>query len=374
MIERLAGFSRHAVRMVGRLQRLLWFAPAERRYLARLRASGLFDREFYRLQNPQLMPLFLWLPERHYIAFGEAAGLFPCPDFSPAAYLRLNPEAAASKLPPLLHYLESGRQQQLPTRDPSPVDAHNPAPLPPLPEPAPESDLAAVVHIYYPELWPEIEQRLVDSGLCIDWFITITDLGPAHRELAESIGRQHPRAVVLLMPNHGRDVFPWVYLINAGLLAPYRAVCKLHTKRSPHLDDGEKWRRSLLEGVLPGPGGAAELETFLGSADSGLLVSHGQRLLGPRWWGANQARVTELLARCDIQPDPQRLEFAAGSIFWVKAEVVRAIARLELSASDFEPEQGGTDGSTAHAFERALGYLVTECGLTIREAEPEGIR
>ncbi len=372
MIERLAGFSRHAVRMVGRLQRLLWFAPAERRYLARLRASGLFDREFYRRQNPQLMPLFLWLPERHYIAFGEAAGLFPRPDFSPLAYRRLNPQAASSNLPPLLHYIESGRQQQLPTRDPSPIDAHNPAPLPPLPEPAPDSDLAAVVHIYYPELWPEIEQRLIDSGLRMDWFITITDLGPSHRELAESIGRQHPRAVVLLMPNHGRDVFPWVYLINAGLLAPYRAVCKLHTKRSPHLDDGEKWRRSLLEGVLPGPGDAARIDAFLEDPDVGLLVCQGQHLVGPKWWGANKARGTQILARAGLDPDAHQLNFAAGSIFWVKAPVIQAIAALDLTAADFEPEQGGTDGSTAHAFERVLGYLVAECGQRISASPSNG--
>ena len=367
---RMLRTARFAARLSGWLKRLLWFNPAQRTYLARLKRSGLFDRDFYRRQNPQLLPLFLWLPERHYIAFGEAAGLFPRPDFSPSAYLRLNPDVAVGPLPPFLHYIETGRAQKLLTRDPSPTDAHQPAPLPPVPQQQATSDLAAVIHIYYPELWPEIEQRLSDSALAMDWFITVTDLGADHQRLAEAITRRHPQATVLLMPNHGRDVFPWVYLINAGVLDPYRAVCKLHTKRSPHLEDGARWRDSLLDGVLPGPGSKSRVQAFLADPQAGLLVCPGQHLVGPKWWGANQARTLHILTRAGLEPDPQQLNFAAGSIFWVKAPIIKAIANLNLTATDFEPEQGGTDGSTAHAFERALGYLVVHAGLSIREAEP----
>ncbi|NDY96293.1 rhamnan synthesis F family protein [Wenzhouxiangella limi] len=367
MKTRLANYVRHKAWVFSLLRRLLVFSPTQRAYLNQLKQSGLFDRAFYRRQNPQLMPLFLWLPERHYIAFGEAAGLFPRPDFSPTAYLRLNPEAAASQLPPFLHYLKAGCDQQLITRDPSPTDKNKPAPLPPVRSREPGSDLAAVVHVYYPDLWPEIEQLLADSGLAMDWYITITDLGPTHRELAEAISRSYPLATVLLMPNHGRDVFPWVYLINAGVLDPYRAVCKLHTKRSPHLEHGAAWRDSLLRGVLPGAASATRVKAFLEHPKLGLLVCQGQHLQGPKWWGANQPRAMQMLARAGLQPDPQALNFAAGSIFWVKAPIIQAIAALGLTAADFEPEQGGTDGSTAHAFERALGYLVTHCGLRVGE-------
>lgn len=370
MKTRLIRYYRHKARVFGWLRRLLWFSRAQSAYLARIRRSGLFDRAFYRRQNPQLMSLFLFLPERHYIAFGEQAGLFPRPDFSPTAYRRLNPDVAESAQPPFLHYIEQGRTENRPTRDPSPIDAPNPAPLPAVPAHSARARLAAVAHIFYPELWPEIERLLSDSGLDLDWFITITDLGPGHRGLAEAIRGRHPRACVLMMPNHGRDVFPWLHLINSGVLSPYRAVCKLHTKSSPHLEDGEQWRRGLLRGIVPGRASARQVEAFLDDPKAGLLVSAGQHLVGPRWWGANQARTIELLERVGLHPDPHALGFAAGSMFWVKAPVIQAIARLGLTAADFEPEQGGTDGSTAHAFERALGYLVAASGLDIRETAP----
>lgn len=367
MKDRLLSYYRHKARVLSWLRRLLWFSVDQRAYLRKLKHSGLFDREFYRRQNPQLLPVFLHLAERHYIAFGEQAGLFPCPDFSPAAYRRLNPQAAASGLPSFLHYIETGRQQQLLTRDPSPVDAQNPAVLPPVPKRSPRHELAVAIHIYYPELWPEIEQALLDSGLDLDWYITITDLGASHQDLAEEIRHRHRGATVLLMPNHGRDVFPWVYLINAGALTPYRAVCKLHTKRSPHLEDGASWRRGLLQGILSDR--VAAVQKFLEDPGAGLLVSAGQKLSGTKWWGVNQARTVQILSKGGLNPDPNALEFAAGSMFWVKKPVIESIAKLKLAANDFEPEQGGTDGSTAHAFERALGYLVVNCGLKIRESD-----
>ena len=61
------------------------------------------------------------------------------------------------------------------------------------------------------------------------------------------------------------------------------------------------------------------------------------------------------------------LDFAAGSIYWLKPEVIKAIERMDLQVDDFEPEQGATDGTTAHAFERTLGYLAADAGLEIRE-------
>jgi lipopolysaccharide biosynthesis protein len=40
---------------------------------------------------------------------------------------------------------------------------------------------------------------------------------------------------------------------------------------------------------------------------------------------------------------------------------------LHLTASDFEPEEGQVDGTTAHALERVIGLLAREAGLRIVE-------
>jgi lipopolysaccharide biosynthesis protein len=56
------------------------------------------------------------------------------------------------------------------------------------------------------------------------------------------------------------------------------------------------------------------------------------------------------------------LRFPAGSIYWVRDDVLKALADLRLSAEDFEPEQALVDGTTAHAVERLMGWLALSAG------------
>ena len=350
------------------LLELFMLDSTQRTYLAALKKSGQFDRAFYRRQNPQLWRPYLLFPERHYIVHGETAGLFPNRGFSPRAYVRLNRAVSASE-PALLQYLQAGQPADQQTLDPSPVSGRWRARVPDIVVRAPQHRLAAVIHIYYPELWSELDDHLQASGLKFDRLITITDVGPQASKLKQAIGERYPKDQVWLMPNHGRDVFPWVTLINSGALDAYQAVCKLHTKRSPHLREGAAWRRALLAGLLPPKASARLVKAFLEDDTSALLVTAAQHLKGPQWWGANQTRAAELLARRSIELDPEALDFPAGSMFWVKPTLLTSIQRLELSAEDFEPELGGTDGSTAHAFERVLGYLARHQGQTIAHAE-----
>lgn len=347
--------------------RFFAFGPKRTGYLRAIHRSGLFDRSFYRARHPQLLPLFLRFPERHYILLGETAGFFPRPDFSPHAYLRLNPDVAATGRPPFRHYIEQGRFEDRPARDPSPLGEGGKLQVPEVPVSQQAADFAVVAHVHYPELWPEIERALQAVDLEFDLFVTITGQGEQSQALAEAIRREWPAATVLSMPNHGRDIFPWVHLIASGALSDYRAVCKLHTKRSPQLRDGAQWRRQLIEGVLPGQGTAGMVQRFLDDERAAMLVAAGSHLKGQAWWGANQARTRELLERADIPLEIAELNFAAGSIYWIKPGLIKAIGRMNLALTDFEAEQGATDGTTAHAFERALGYLVKETGLEIHE-------
>ncbi|MDT8322175.1 MAG: rhamnan synthesis F family protein [Xanthomonadales bacterium] len=363
----LAQNIRRKVRYLATIFRLFVFGPENAEYLRKVRRSGLFDKVFYRQQHPQLLALFLWLPERHYILLGEQAGFFPRPDFSPQAYLRLNPDVAATGMPPFRHYIEQGRAERRPTRDASPLDGNQVIEMPEVPAFSPLADIAIVVHVHYPHMWPEIEQTIRASGLEFDLIVTITAQGEESTALAETIGREWPGALVLPMPNHGRDIFPWVHLIGSGVLSGYRAVCKLHTKRSPQLEDGAEWRRRLIQDILPGAVISAWLEDFLADPQAGILVAPGNKLPVQCRRDANRARTEELLRRVGFSTASKQLSFPAGSMYWLKPEMIRAIGQLDLAAQDFEIEQGATDGTTAHAFERVMGYLAHHAGLEIRE-------
>jgi lipopolysaccharide biosynthesis protein len=54
-------------------------------------------------------------------------------------------------------------------------------------------------------------------------------------------------------------------------------------------------------------------------------------------------------------------------MYWARGVIPRRLRALHLTASDFEPEEGQVDGTTAHALERVIGLLAREAGLRIVE-------
>ena len=79
-------------------------------------ASGLFDKEWYLQQNPDVMRAGI-SPLRHYIRTGAFEGRDPNPFFDSDWYLSDNPDVATAGINPLWHYLRRGALEQ---RDPSP--------------------------------------------------------------------------------------------------------------------------------------------------------------------------------------------------------------------------------------------------------------
>lgn len=360
-------------RLLSRLSRVLrFFSPNPVSLYAtwKIRRSGLFDRTFYRNCHPTLNALYLRFPERHYVMFGEAANLQPNPEFSPTTYRLLNEDLVDLKRP-FLHYVRYGRaENRLIRQDPSLGALSGPL-LPPVlrrreadPDPL---DLAIVVHVYYPDLWPEMAATITAAALNADLFVTYTEQGDLTRGLADDIQTDFPNARVVAMPNHGRDIFPFVHLVNSGLLSGYRAVCKIHTKKSPHRQDGNEWRQHLIRGILPGAETPTLLERFLSDPVAGIWVADGQHYQGERWWGSNKKSTAEMLARLEIAMDPDTLSFPAGSMYWLSPLMVAMIRGMQLNQDDFALEYSQVDGTTAHAFERALGYIAACGDLGIRQ-------
>lgn len=335
--------------------------------LSRIRRSGLFDREFYLGVNPGLHPIYRAFPERHYLLFGERAGLRPSAHFSAESYLAQNPDLAGVRAP-FVHYVRHGHAERRVAHDRT-VDPACPGERPPAlrrERPA-GSRFAAVVHVFYPDLWDEIAGALDACGVPLDLIVTVASRGEASHALARRIERERPEALVVLMPNRGRDLGPFVHLLNCGLLEPYEAILKLHTKRSPHRDDGDDWRRDLISGLVEPGRTAARLDAFLADEHAAFWTADGQVYDDPFWWGVNEARTTALLRRIEIAADPGALRFPAGSMYWTKPLTLRMIRGLNLRPEEFEVERAQLDGTLAHALERALGFAAAACGQAIRQ-------
>ncbi len=230
-----------------------------------------------------------------------------------------------------------------------------------------DARVLVVAHVYHPEVWFDIEDRLVRIPEPYDLVISLVE---GRTEVLEpEIAVRLPQAIIHHVPNAGRDLGSLVELANAGVFDGYDAVLKVHTKRSPHRHDGDAWRVALLDGVLPSPEGIRRIVELLRRDDSvGLVVPSGS-LHGPETWGSNQVLVEALAARVPFAFDPDQLRYPAGSMYWARPWVLRRLADLELGREHFESEAGHVDGSTAHALERFVGVVAQASGLDLVDAD-----
>ena len=281
------------------------------------------------------------LPRPAPVAF-SSAGLFP-PEVPP-------PGGLVTAASPLLAHPEPATNRRQPRLQGSPSDAR----------------VLVVAHVYYPEVWFDIEDRLVRIPEPYDLVVSLVE---GRTEVLEpEIAERLPHAIIHRVSNLGRDLGPLVELAGAGVFDGYDAILKVHTKRSPHRVDGDAWRVALLDGLMPSPEGIRRILELLRRDDHvGLVVASGS-LHGPETWGSNRALVEALAARIPLAFDPDTLRYPAGSMYWARSWVLRRLADLQLGSEHFEPEAGHVDGSTAHALERFVGVAVQASGLDIVDA------
>lgn len=236
----------------------------------------------------------------------------------------------------------------------------------PLTRPDGEPRILVVAHIHYPELWGDIDDRLVRMPEDFDLIVTVTE-GSAEAAIPRIMSR-HPNARIEVVPNKGRDWAPLVLLANKGLLSGYDAVAKVHTKKSEHRIDGDGWRIALLDGIFESPQQIrATIDLLQEDRNVGLVVPN-SHIAGTEHWGSNQGIVEALAYRLPMAFDPDELKFPAGSMFWCRPWILERLADLDINDDHFEPEAGQYDATTAHALERLIGIYSQVAGMDIVEA------
>lgn len=240
--------------------------------------------------------------------------------------------------------------------------------------------LAVVVHLYYEETWDDIAGVLKRLNVPFDLIVT-TVFG--RESLVERIRRDFPHAEIDVLENRGRDIRPFLTLLERGRLDRYRIVCKVHGKKSS--DGGRKsymgslWRRRLLFDLLAAPGLAeAIVDLFERDPTVGMVGPGAFRLPSESYsealsWSINRDRVLALAERMGVPRDRFRLDFFGGTMFWVRPEALAPLRSLALSG-DFPEETGLLDGGLEHATERLFGAAVVAAGYRLVSSDGYGAR
>lgn len=219
--------------------------------------------------------------------------------------------------------------------------------------PSPDPRPCAVIHIWYPELLAELAAALNASG--VDWRVIVTTAFEREAAVREQLAQLGIEAEVAVFENRGRDILPFLHVADRLLDEGVTTVLKLHGKRSVHRQDGDSWRREMIDKLLA-PARAQGVARAFGE-DASLGIVHAEGHLQPLdyYWGANQANV-EYLTRLLGIPAPQVAQdhFVAGTMFWLRPAALRPLLDAHLGVADFEAESGQVDGTLAHAVERVF--------------------
>ena len=233
---------------------------------------------------------------------------------------------------------------------------------------------AVVAHIYYEDTWTDIAEALKRVTVPVDLIVTTN---PGREPFIERVRAEFPDADIEEIENRGRDLRPFLSLLERGRLDRYRYVCKIHSKKSitagrnPEL--GALWRRRLLFDLLAAPGVVeAIIERFARDPSIGMVGPRAFRMPSAAYpeelaWVGNRPITLAIAEKMGVPPERFRLDFFAGTMFWVRPEALAPLRRLELAEACLD-EQGAIDGVIEHAIERvfptavlAAGYRVEDC-------------
>jgi lipopolysaccharide biosynthesis protein len=247
------------------------------------------------------------------------------------------------------------------------------------PFPPPKGKIAAVLHLYYTDLWPELAAFLRQIPYPFD--LWITHCGMDARLQAGILGH-FPGARIIQVENRGRDIWPFISLLNSGAFEKYDCVCKIHSKKSAHKPGqeesllGSRWRRRALYDLLAAGRAWQIVDMFerdpsLGIVGPAVLRTPNSRYSADMAWGTDKNRelTMRLARRTGMVMDETGLDFFAGSMFWVRPKALEPIRQLNLQRSDFPDEAGQLDGETQHAVERIF-FTVARYWFQVADVRP----
>lgn len=237
--------------------------------------------------------------------------------------------------------------------------------------PAPSLRIALCVHMFYTDMLEEI-LSLGDTVPGKYDFIATTETAEK-KQLIETEARKRRNVANVIVrvveQNRGRDMSSLLITCRDLFLEDrYDVVCRLHTKKTPHLASSRAggFKRHMFENLLNSPGYTANVldlfhdRPWVGVAVPPIIhISYGT--LGHAWY-ANKARANDIARRLglNVRLDSDTPVGAFGGMYWFRPAALRKLFAYPWKWADFEPEPYPLDGSLGHALERLITYVAQD--------------
>ena len=337
--------------------------------------TGLFNKEFHfgdvgrSMEETQAVKEYLNNIRMNWPLARHNTGTFirrPVVGFNPLIYNFENPVQPGVFLDPLSDFLSKGR----------PAGPWLHRVFGPTKELAPSKLKTAIHgHFHYPDLLGDFLRSLGVNQTRPDLFITTTS-GEKMAEINVELERTGWHAKdVWVVPNLGRDIYPFIKELPQRLAAHYDIVGHIHGKKSKHVDAqiGDRWRNFAWQHILGDQNPMVDLisAAFSNNSDIGLIFPEDPHLNG---WDRNEKIATEMAGRMGLAtPLPIHFDFPVGTMFWARPEALKPLFEMELDSSEIPVEPVAEDGTILHAFERLIPFVVAKTGFNYATTHVAGV-
>lgn len=328
--------------------------------------SGLFQPEFHGSRLASAAPLASVIEHDYLRSWACGIGCRkPFPGFHPGVYR--DQRGLDHAVDPLADFIRAGQPAGPWTQDVI-TAANDGVAL------AATGRVALHVHVYYPDLLPDLLARLAANAIRPDLYISVPN--SAALALVEPLLAAYDGNVaqVQVVPNRGRDIGPFLTAFGAEW-SRYDVVGHLHTKKSLELNDAAfsfRWNAFLLDNLLGRNLRMADaiVGRMLADPGLGLVFPDDPHVVG---WSGNLGFGTALGERMGLADLPSEFNFPVGTMFWARPAAIAPLLGLGLEWDDYPTEPLGYDGTMLHAIERLFPSVVAARGFRCAVTHVPGV-
>jgi lipopolysaccharide biosynthesis protein len=233
----------------------------------------------------------------------------------------------------------------------------------------PIDKLAIIIHAYYGDILQEILDYLGknNSSGCKLFVTYPSDKETEIQSVLKNCAFDYE---VLLVENRGRDILPFIKMAKEAISQGFDLTLKVHTKKSDHRMTASLWRKEIYTALLPEKQRTKTIDIFISNPKIGIIGPAGHIVPMNLYYGINAKAIGYLCRQLGVDTRAiNGLSFVAGSMFYIRREALEHLINLNMPDEIFEPEAGQTDGTMAHAYERAFSISAYANGMEIVDSK-----